>query len=88
LHREIALICPTIIAPLGYYATRYAFEKYGISAPKSKSEFTKVYGTLFLSEDKKIFPLPHPAALLYNDSHKKEMVNDYRKLKVLLSNCK
>ena len=88
LDKEIKLIDPAIISALGYYATRYIFEKYGIPMPESKPEFPKICGKLFLYGGKKIFPLPHPAALLYNDSLREEMINNYRKLKVLLIDCK
>jgi len=65
LNEEIKLINPEILAPLGYYATAYIFQRYGILLP-SKAEFSSIYGRLFLAKDKKILPLPHPASLLYN----------------------
>ena len=83
LDKEIALINPTIISPLGYYATRYIFKKYGILIPESKKEFSKVYGKIFSSQNKRILPLKHPTALLYNDSIKEEMIKNYKKLKKL-----
>jgi len=64
LEKEMKLIDPAVISPLGYYATRYIFEKYGIAMPETKPEFPKICGKLFLYGGKKIFPLPHPAALL------------------------
>jgi len=88
LEKEMKLIDPAVISPLGYYATRYIFEECGIAMPETKPEFPKICGKLFLRRDKKIFPLPHPAALLYNDSLREEMINNYRKLKVLLMDCK
>jgi len=87
LDKEIELINPKVLAPLGYYATRYISKKYDISLP-SKPGFYKIYGKVFLAEDKKILPLQHPAAVLYNDSIKEEMIKNYHKLKVLLTDCK
>jgi len=88
LNEEIRLINPSVIAPLGYYATKYIFHKYQIQPPNSKPNFSKKYGTLFLADDRKILPLRHPAALLYNDSISEEMTENYRKLKTLMVECK
>lgn len=87
LDKEIELIKPRVIAPLGYYASKYTLGKYGIPIPP-KPEFYKVYGKLFLAKRMKIFPLQHPAAVLYNESIKKVMIKNYRKLKILLTDCK
>jgi DNA polymerase len=88
LDEEIEIINPKVLVPLGYYATRYIFKKHSCSLPSSKEEFYKVYGKLFLAGDRKILPLQHPAALLYNPSLKEEMTKNYRKMKVLLTDCK
>jgi len=92
LDREIELIDPVVISPLGYYAARYIFDRYRIplpsSSPSGKLDFSNFYGKLFVSQGKKILPLSHPAALLYNTSFEKSMVNTYRKLSVLLKDCK
>jgi len=87
LEEEIKLINPEILVPLGYYATCYIFQRYGI-LPPSKSEFSSIYGRLFLAKDKKILPLHHPAACLYNPEFKQDLVKIYRKLQVLLGDCK
>ena len=87
LDREIELINPQILAPLGYYAIKYIFEKYAIALPP-KAEFHKIFGKVFLIEDKKIIPLRHPAAVLYNHSLKMVLMENYRKLRVLLTDCK
>ena len=87
LDEEIKLINPKILVPLGYYSTRYIFQKYGISLPP-KEELSKILGKLFLSDDKKILPLPHPANLLYNPSFKQNLIRHYRKLNILSRDCK
>ncbi len=87
LDMEIELINPKILVPLGFYATRYIFEKYALRLPL-KAEFHKVYGRLFLTETRKVFPLEHPAALLYNNSIKEKMVKNYCKMRVLQKRCK
>ncbi len=84
LDREIELIDPETLAPLGYYAIKYIFEKYAIALPP-KSEFHKICGTVFSAEDKKVIPLQHPAAVLYDHSVKEVLIKNYRKLKELLA---
>jgi DNA polymerase len=88
LDKEIELISPGVISPLGYYGTKYIFAKNSIPVPKAKSGFSRFYGELFLTQGKKVFPLPHPAALLYDNLRREEMINKYKKLKVLLADCK
>lgn len=88
LDDEIWLINPSIIATLGYYPTKHIFAKYQIPLPKSRSEFSKVYGEIFLAENRKILPLRHPATLLYESSFKEEMLKNYGKLKTLMVDCK
>lgn len=83
LDREIALIKPGILAPLGYFATKYICEKYGIPLPP-KTDFSKLYGTVFQVGKKEILPVRHPAAVLYNPSIKDVMVRNYRKMRLLL----
>lgn len=85
LDREIEVINPRMLASLGYYATRYVFEKYAIALP-SKLEFPGVCGKVLKAGDKEIVPLQHPAALLYNSSIKGEMVRDYSKMRTVFTN--
>ncbi len=85
LDREIELINPGILAPLGHYATRYLFEKYAFPIP-SRQEYQEVYGKVLKADDKQIIPVQHPAALLYNSSIKKVMLNNYSRVQEVLSN--
>ena len=87
LNEEIRLINPSVIATLGYYSTRYIFHKHQIPLPNAKPNVKK-YGSLFVADDRKILPLRHPAALLYNDFIREEMTENYRKLKTLMAECK
>lgn len=79
LEREIEAVKPAILVPLGYYATRYIFRKYGIACP-SKAEFHSVYGHIFVAGDQEIIPVQHPAALLHNAAVREDMVRNYTKL--------
>ncbi len=88
LDKEIELINPDTLAPLGYYSIRYIFEKYNLSLPKTKEESSNLYGRIFLTKNRKILPLKHPTALLFNESIREKMINNYRKIKTLLKDCK
>jgi DNA polymerase len=79
LDREIELVDPKILAPLGYYATRYIFEKYRISVPP-RIGFREIYGNVIDIDDRRIIPLQHPAAVLHNISIKELMVRNYRRM--------
>jgi len=87
LEEEIKIVNPSVLVPLGYYAAKYVFNKFDIPLPQ-KPEFNSVYSRIFLLDSKKVFPLQHPAAVLYNNSIMDEMEKSYRKLKVLSSECK
>jgi DNA polymerase len=87
LDREIELINPEFLIPLGYYAIRYTFEKYSVYIPE-KSEFPQVFGKLVWSGIKKILPLKHPASILYNKEYRERMTKNYKKLKILSQDCK
>ncbi len=82
LDKEIELIDPEVLAPLGYYATKYVFERYG-GNNKLPSD---LWGTLFRLNAKNVFPLRHPASLLYNPALKPEMIKTYKKLLSLKEN--
>jgi len=86
LNKEINIINPEFLVPLGYYATRYIFEKYEVPIP-DKIDFHSVYGRLFWN-GKKIYPLQHPAALLYNPDIRDKIIKNYKKLKIFLQECK
>jgi len=85
LDEEIKLIDPDILVPLGYYASRYLFNNHGLSF---SSKFADLTGELYLTNKRKIYPVAHPASLLYDDSFEEEMIDNYLKLKVFLKSCK
>jgi len=88
LEEEIAIVRPATLVSLGFFATRYILDRYGIPKPKTKAEFPEVFGELYLTGEKRVYPLPHPASLLYDESRRASMRNKYRKLGVLARECK
>lgn len=80
LDEEINEIDPKILVPLGYYATKYLFEKYSLSE-FTKKEFPKLIGNIFLVDNLKIYPLSHPASLLYYNEFIDKSFENFSKLK-------
>ncbi len=83
LDKEIAILSAKIIVPLGYYATRYILKKYAYNYPSARANYHALYGKLILVNEQKIFPLPHPASLLYNPSYTEATAIQYHKLQSL-----
>jgi DNA polymerase len=81
LDKELELINPIIISTLGYFSTRYIFDKYNV---ESTLDFPEVCGKIFLSGDAKLVPLQHPTALLFKESLRDEMIEEYKVIKRLL----
>ena len=72
LEREVELIAPRLIVPLGRHALKHF-------APAAK--IGEVHGTLL---DGRLFPLYHPAAAMYNQTLSATLFADARALGVLL----
>ena len=84
LNDEILIIQPEVIVPLGYYATLTILTKYHADPLAAEMNFAKVNGKLLFLNGEKIFPLPHPAALLYNPSFEPDTIEKYKELKTFM----
>lgn len=87
LEKEIEIVNPDIIVPLGYYSTRTMFEYYGFPQI-SRQEYIQYFGKLIIRKDQKIFPLQHPASILHKPELKPVLEKNYLKLRILKSPCK
>jgi uracil-DNA glycosylase family 4 len=76
LERQIALIQPRVICPMGNSAIQ--------GLMKTEDSVASLHGIPFEADSVTYFPLYHPAAALYTFSLKKVMEEDFRKLAVLL----
>lgn len=79
LRRQIDVIQPKLIVPLG----RHALEQF---LPKAR--IGQIHGKLAYHEGQAILPLLHPAAALYNNSLKKTIEEDFLTIPKILSNLK
>jgi DNA polymerase len=84
LEEEIAIINPEIIVPLGAYATYAIITKFNLHNGSSGMNFSSLNGKILENNNQKIYPLPHPAALLYNPRFKFNTIEKYRMLKKYL----
>jgi len=76
LERQIALIRPKVICPMGNSAIRAFMD--------SDKSVTELHGIPFEVESVTYFPMYHPAAALYTFSLRRVMEEDFRKLRGLL----
>jgi DNA polymerase len=79
LERQIALIQPSVICPMGNSAIH--------ALVKSDDPVTEVHGIPFEVGGKTYFPMYHPAAALYTFSLREVMLEDFRKLRALLDSA-
>jgi DNA polymerase len=83
LDMEIEKIEPKILVPLGYYATKYIFQKFGFPS-FSRKDFPELIGKIFSSDKYRIFPLSHPASLLYHHEFYKNSVVNFSNLRKII----
>lgn len=87
LDRQIEIIGPRVICPMGNFAVRYLMQKYGLEDQVVEEGkvlgVTRLKGRVFDAQDQsgrplKIVPLYHPAVATYNANLKPELARDYR----------
>ena len=85
LERQIEIIDPEVICPLGNFATRFIFKKYDLE--DQLGGISKIHGKVFeaknLFDAIKIIPFYHPATATYNINMKKILKKDFEILKRL-----
>jgi DNA polymerase len=74
--RQIEIIKPRVICPLGDFATQLLLEK--------KVGITKVRGQSCQVKDYLAFPMLHPAAALHRETFQASVREDFQKLRALL----
>jgi DNA polymerase len=86
LERQIEIIKPKIICPLGRHSMKFLMEKFGL---KSQLEgISKIHGKLFeinnFFQRIIIIPFYHPAVAIYNPNMKKILKEDFKILKTII----
>lgn len=82
LDRQIEIIQPKVIATLGRFSMDYIMRKFDLGL--SITNISSMHGKVFESETSygqiKIIPLYHPAVVVYDNSRKQELINDFQVL--------
>jgi len=86
LNKQIELIQPKIILPLGNFACSYIFEKFSLNYDKISNVHGKVFQLNTLMGTIKIIPLYHPAVATYNPNTKDTLLEDFKIIKKVLNN--
>jgi uracil-DNA glycosylase family 4 len=85
LDDEISIIQPEVIVPLGHDAARAVLNKFSSNSNGPYNSNSRLlFGKLLLMNNQKIYPLSHPASLLYNPSYEADTIEKYKKLKTFL----
>jgi DNA polymerase len=85
-HQEtlLGIISPRVVAPMGNSSTGHFLRMFGLE----KAKIGDVHGSVFYVEaswgDVILFPLYHPAAVLYNRTLEQELRDDFASLRRLL----
>jgi len=85
LNRQIELIQPKIIIPMGNFACSFIFEKYCLDFKKISNVHGKIFNVNTFFGELKIIPMYHPAVATYNPNKKTILLQDFSLLKLLLS---
>jgi len=81
LNKQIEIIQPKIILPLGNFACSYIFEKFSLKYDKISNVHGKVFHINTLMGNIKIIPLYHPAVATYNPNTKDTLLEDFKIIK-------
>ena len=77
LDRQILLIRPKFIVPLGSHSTSYVFSKASLPFTSITKVRGKSYKTSILDLPTTVFPTFHPASALYNHDNEETLKNDF-----------
>ncbi len=85
LNKQIEIIQPTIILPLGNFACSYIFEKFDLKYDKISNVHGKTFQINTLTGSILIIPLYHPAVATYNPNTKNTLLEDFKNIEDLLN---
>ena len=87
LDREIQLVNPELIVPLGYHPIKAILQKYGLEVP-NRHHFPELFGKILASGRRNILPLRHPATIVHQSTTFDQLQKNYRKMKTTGNTCK
>ncbi|NYT07787.1 MAG: uracil-DNA glycosylase [Methanomicrobiales archaeon] len=84
LDRQIALLRPSVIVPMGRFSASVIMSQFGIPVGK----ISEIHGTAFPADAPHgriiIFPVYHPAVITHNPPLRKDLEGDFWRLKEIL----
>lgn len=81
LERQLDLINPEVIIPMGSFSTEYIFSKFDLKFTKISELHGKVFTKTTLYNTVHILPMYHPAVATYNPNKKNELLEDIKQVK-------
>ena len=84
LDKQLSLIEPRVIVPMGNSATGYFLKRHGLRRQAIGSIRGHVLPIKAAWGDAKLYPIYHPAAILYNRRLEEDLRNDLRALRKLI----
>jgi uracil-DNA glycosylase family 4 len=81
LKRQMGIIQPRFIVTLGNHSTAYILSKAGLPFRSITQARGKVYETSVFGLKTAVFPTFHPAAALYSGRYKRQLEEDFQRLK-------
>ncbi len=85
LERQIEIIDPDVIVTLGRHSTRYILGRAGYKVDSIMRVRGREFEISLKGRRRKVLPMLHPAAALYNPRLKNLLEEDFRKLRKMLS---
>ena len=85
LDRQLEIIQPKVICPLGNFACSFIFEKFGLKTEKISGLHGRIFQTNTLFGKITIIPLFHPAVATYNPNTKTVLLEDFQIVKKTIS---
>ena len=84
LERQLALLRPEVIVPLGRFAMRWVLESYGIGPGPISEEHGKVFRIQSIGGERVIIPVYHPAATIYRPAFREVLAADFETIRAVL----
>ncbi len=84
IDEQLAILAPRVVAPMGNSALRHVFRRFGLGRAVIGEVHGKPHPVAFSWGEGVVFPLYHPAAILYNRNLEVELHADLEALMALL----
>ncbi len=87
LERQIALIRPEVIVPLGRFAMRWVLESHGVVP----GPIAEMHGTVariqWTGGERTVVPVYHPAATIYRPALRETLAADFETIREVIGDC-